>query len=300
MAVEVSRRLRRRRATALAVATVTAVGAFALAAALRHAKAPPPTPAPRIVRITIPEGETRGQIARIAAAEGLTGSYLAAVRWPGRGRASAERLPPLDPTRYGAPRATPNLEGFLFPATYDLYAGAPVRHLLALQLQAFEENFGGAEVRDARALHITPYQLLIVASMVEREALLERDRPRVAAVIYNRLRLGMTLGIDATIRYALNDPSAPLTSSQLRSDSPYNTRTHRGLPPTPISNPGAAAIAAAAHPAHVPYLYYVNGADGCGELVFSTGSAEFERNAAAYDEALSRNGGREPACGRRR
>ena len=171
---------------------------------------------------------------------------------------------------------------------------------MAEQLQAFEENFGRAEVRRARALHITPYQLLIVASMVEREALLERDRPRVAAVIYNRLRLGMALGIDATIRYALNDFSAPLTEAQLQTDSPYNTRTHVGLPPTPISNPGVAAIEAAAHPAHVPYLYYVNGADGCGDLVFSTSSAEFEHNAAAYQEALSRNGGHEPACRKRR
>ncbi len=88
------------------------------------------------------------------------------------------------------------------------------------------------------ALHITPYQLLIVASIVEREALLARDRPRVAAVIYNRLRLGMPLGIDSTLRYALHDFSKPLTAEQLHCDSPYNTRTHHGLPPTPISNPG--------------------------------------------------------------
>jgi uncharacterized YceG family protein len=241
------------------------------------------------VRITIPEGETRGQIARIATGEGLSGSYLVAAR----------RSSLLDPARYGAPAGTPNLEGFLFPATYELYAGSPARHLLALQLQAFEENFGRSEIRRARALHITPYQLLIVASMVEREALLERDRPKVAAVIYNRLRLGMALGIDATIRYALNDFSAPLTEAQLQTNSPYNTRTHVGLPPTPISNPGVAAIEAAAHPANVPYLYYVNDADGCGDLVFSTSDAEFEHNAAAYQEAVNRNGGREPTCKKR-
>ncbi len=241
------------------------------------------------MRITIPEGETRGQIARIAATNGLRGSYLVAARHSSL----------LDPAHYGAPAGTPNLEGFLFPATYELYAGSPARHLVALQLQAFEENFGRAEARRARALHITPYQLLTVASMVEREALLTRDRPRVAAVIYNRLRIGMPLGIDATIRYALNDPSAPLTEAQLRTDSPYNTRTHTGLPPTPISNPGVAAILAAAHPAHVPYLYYVNGADGCGDLVFSTSNAEFEHNAASYNEAVARNGGHEPACKKR-
>jgi UPF0755 protein len=278
----------RRRAVALIVVALAAVAAFLLTGALHRSKPPPSPPPPKIVRITIPEGETRGQVARIAAAEGLMGSYLATAR----------SSPLLDPVRYGAPRATPNLEGFLFPATYELYAGSPVRRLVTEQLQAFEENFGRAEVHRARALHITPYQLLTVASMVEREALLDRDRPRVAAVIYNRLRLGMPLGIDATIRYALNDFSAPLTEAQLQTSSPYNTRTHRGLPPTPISNPGLAAIEAAAHPAHVPYLYYVNGPDGCGDLVFSTSNAEFERNAAAYREAVSHNGGHEPACKR--
>jgi UPF0755 protein len=286
VAVSVSRRARRRRLGTLATLVVIAVGVLLLAPALHKTKTPPPPPPPKIVRITIPEGETRGQIARIAASEGLSGSYLSAAR----------RSSLLDPAHYGAPAGTPNLEGFLFPATYELYAGSPARRLVAEQLQAFEENFGAAEIRRARALRITPYQLLIVASMIEREALLERDRPRVAAVIYNRLRLGMALGIDATIRYALNDFSGPLTEAQLQTDSPYNTRTHLGLPPTPISNPGVVSIEAAAHPANVPYLYYVNGADGCGDLVFSTSSAEFERNAAAYQEALNSNGGHEPAC----
>lgn len=285
MAVSVTTR-RRRRLGALAFVVLVAAGALLLALALHKTKAPSPPPPLEIVRVTIPEGETRGQIARIAASEGLSGSYLAAAR----------RSALLDPAHYGAPAGTPNLEGFLFPATYELYAGSPARRLVAEQLQAFEENFGPDEIRRAHELHITPYQLLIVASMVEREALLERDRPRVAAVIYNRLRLGMALGIDATIRYALNDFSAPLTEAQLQTNSPYNTRTHVGLPPTPISNPGVASIEAAAHPAHVPYLYYVNGADGCGELVFSTSSAEFERNATAYQEALNRNGGHEPTC----
>jgi UPF0755 protein len=275
----------------LAIVAVVAVCAFALARVLPSSKAPPPSPPPlRIVKITIPEGETRAQIAQIAAAKGLTGSYLAVSR----------RSPLLYPAHYGASLRTPNLEGFLFPATYELYAGSSVRRLVAEQLTAFEENFGSAEIDRARVLHITPYQLLTVASMVEREALLERDRPRVAAVIYNRLRLGMPLGIDATIRYALNDFSKPLTEAQLHIDSPYNTRTHAGLPPTPISNPGVASIEAAAHPAHVPYLYYVNGTDGCGELVFSTGYPEFERNAAAYRAALARHGGHEPTCKRHR
>jgi UPF0755 protein len=245
-----------------------------------------PISAPTIVRVLIPEGETRLQIAARAHAAGLTGSYLTASR----------RSALLDPVHYGAPASTPNLEGFLFPATYDLYRGDPASRLVHEQLIAFSENFGGEEIRRARELHVTPYQLLIVASMIEREAQLPGDRPKVAAVIYDRLRLNMALGIDSTIRYALNDYTQPLTAAQLALDSPYNTRTHLGLPPTPISNPGLAAIQAAAHPAHVSYLYYVAGADGCGELVFSTSNAQFERDAAAYREALRANGGNVPRC----
>ena len=138
--------------------------------------------------------------------------------------------------------------------------------------------------------------------MVEREAQIPGDRAKIAAVIYNRLRAGMPLGIDASIYYAveLNSGVATytheLTEAQLHIDSPYNTRTHMGLPPTPISNPGMASIEAAAHPAHVAYLYYVAGADGCGEQVFSNTLAEFETNAAAYKAAVARNGGHPPTC----
>ncbi len=248
-----------------------------------------PVAAPVVVRVLIPEGETRAQIASRARASGLRGSYLRA----------SERSPLLDPARYDAPAHTASLEGFLFPATYDLYRGDPASRLVREQLVAFSENFGDAELRRARALHITPYQLLTIASIIEREAQLPRDRAKVAAVIYNRLRLGMALGIDATIRYALNDYTQPLTQAQLSLASPYNTRLNTGLPPTPISNPGVAAIDAAGHPAHVGYIYYVAGADGCGEQVFSTSAAQFERDAAAYHQAVSENGGRVPTCHKR-
>jgi UPF0755 protein len=255
-----------------------------------------PPPATIAVTVVIPEGESRLQIAELAAADGLTGSYTAA----------SERSPLLNPVAYGAPGDTPNLEGFLFPATYDMNVGAPASRLVAEQLTAFRERFGPEEIRRAHELHITPYQMLTVASMVEREAQLPGDRPKIAAVIYNRLRLGMPLGIDATIYYAVEQAegiatyTGELTVAQLHIDSPYNTRTHRGLPPTPISNPGMASIEAAAHPAHVPYLYYVAGADGCGEQVFSTSFAQFERDAAAYDAAVKKNGGKPPVCKKQR
>ena len=279
-------------ARALAVlALVLVAGAvwLAIEQLTRTTRAKPPVAAPVVVRVLIPEGETRRQIAARAHAAGLTGSYLTA----------SKRSSLLSPAHYGAPSSTPNLEGFLFPATYDLYRGDPASRLVHEQLIAFTERFGDEEVRRARELHITPYELLIVASMVEREAQLSGDRAKVAAVIYNRLHLNMALGIDATIRYALDDYTHPLTAAQLALDSPYNTRLHRGLPPTPIDNPGLASIHAAAHPAHVGYLYYVAGADGCGEQVFSTSSAQFERDVAAYREALAANGGRVPTCKRK-
>jgi cell division protein YceG involved in septum cleavage len=251
-----------------------------------HAKSASATPS--VVKVLIPEGETRKQIDQIARKRGLKGSYLAAsARSPSGTRYLA---------RYGAPSGTSSLEGFLFPATYDMLAHAPASQLVGKQITAFKENFGGAEVARARAERVTPYQLLTIASMVEREALLPGDRPKVAAVIYNRLRGGMPLEVDATIRYALNDFTHPLTEAQLKTESPYNTRTHRGLPPTPISNPGLASIEAAARPARVSYLYYVAGADGCGDLRFSTAYAQFQRDEAAYKQALERNGGRVPTC----
>ncbi len=287
------RRAARRRGILLALALVAVLAGIAIAIATRP-RPRPPLPAPPIEKVLVPEGETRAQIAEIAREEGLKGSYLDASR--------SSAL--LNPSAYGASAASPNLEGFLFPATYDMYRGAPASRLVELQLQAFHEDVPAAALARAHALGVTPYQLLTVASMVEREAKIPSDRPKIAAVVYNRLRAGMPLGIDATIYYAVEQArhvatyTGELTEQDLHIDSPYNTRTHRGLPPTPISNPGVASIEAAANPAHVPYLYYVAGADGCGEQVFSDTQARFEEDVAAYDAALARNGGKPPRCTR--
>jgi uncharacterized YceG family protein len=270
----------------IAVGVAVAIVLAALGLGGRKASRSTPAKPTAIVKVLIPEGETRTQIAAIANARGLVGSYLPA----------STHSPALNPGQYGAPHATPNLEGFLFPATYEIYAGSPAGVLVADQLEAFTERFGPQELAAAQRLHLTPYQLLTVASMVEREAAVARDRPLIAAVIYNRLHLGMPLGIDATIRYALDDYSKPLTEAQLHDPSPYNTRLYKGLPPTPISNPGMASIEAAADPAHVPFLYYVAAPDGCGEHVFSTTYAKFLHNVAEYQRALAANGGRVPTC----
>jgi cell division protein YceG involved in septum cleavage len=116
----------------------------------------------------------------------------------------------------------------------------------------------------------------------------------VAAVIYNRLHEGMPLGIDATTRFATGNYESPLTESELASESPYNTRTHSGLPPGPIGNPGLAAIEAAAHPGKVGYLFYVTKPGACNELTFAKTEAEFEHDVSRYNSAREAAGGNSP------
>ena len=135
----------------------------------------------------------------------------------------------------------------------------------------------------ARSKNLTPYDVLIIASMVEREAQAPRDRPLIAAVIYNRLHNHMQLGIDATLRYGLHiPPTKSITQSQLASDNPYNTRKLFGLPPTPIANPGLASIEAAAHPAKVDYLYFARKPDHVHHF--------FTASASAFDAYLATHG----------
>ena len=252
-------------------------------AAALHALTQPPQAVE--VSITIPEGFTRAQIGARVKADGLSGSYLAA---------STPKAAHFDVSDYGAPASTPSLEGFLFPATYFDYTHGSVAAFVAQQLQAFQQNFDGLDFAHAKTAHLTRYDVLIIASMIEREAEVPGDRALVSAVIYNRLRDGMPLGIDATLRYALNDYTQPLTESQLALDSPYNTRIHRGLPPTPISNPGLASMMAAADPAKVSYLYYVDKPNTCGKLAFATTYSQFEADVTAYDNARAADHGRAP------
>jgi uncharacterized YceG family protein len=127
----------------------------------------------------------------------------------------------------------------------------------------------------ARSKNLTPYDVLIIASMIEKEVQVPRERALVSAVIYNRLREGMPLGIDATIRYGYDiPPTQAILQSQLDADHPYNTRKRVGLPPTPISNPGLASLQAAAHPADSDFLYFVRKAD-CKSHFFTASEAEF-------------------------
>jgi uncharacterized YceG family protein len=245
-------------------------------------------PKVRVVRtfnVSIPEGLTRRDMAPIVRADGVGGSYL---------RASSSRATLRRVRRLGAPRGTDTAEGFLFPATYELRTGAVARHLVAKQLDAFQQNFGRVNMRAARRKNLTRYDVVTIASMVEREAQLNRERPLIAAVIHNRLKQGMPLGIDATIRYVENNWTRPLRVSELERDTPYNSRLHTGLPPTPIGNPGLASLRAAARPANVDYLFYVVKPGTCGQHAFSSTDAQRQRDVARYEAARQANGGRSP------
>ena len=169
----------------------------------------------------------------------------------------------------------PHLEGFLFPATYEFTEDTATRDLVEMQLEAFEEAWRELDLEYARSKNLTEYDVLIIASMIEKEVQVPRERALVAAVIYNRLKIDMPLGIDATLRYGLEiPPTESIRESQLADPTPYNTRLNAGLPPTPIGNPGLASLQAAAHPARVDYLYFVRNAD-CKTHFFTASEDEF-------------------------
>ncbi len=181
------------------------------------------------------------------------------------------------------PEDAPSLEGALFPSTYQIVEDDTARSVAQRLIDEMESKVASIDMSAAEELNLTPYDILIVASMIEAETRVDEERPMVARVIYNRLREGMTLGIDATVLYALGERKDTLTESELAIDSPYNTRLVAGLPPTPIGAPGAASLQAAAQPAQGPWLYYVL-ADCEGNHAFSESYDEFLNNKAAYQQ----------------
>jgi UPF0755 protein len=179
------------------------------------------------------------------------------------------------------PKGTPTVEGFLFPETYRFAKKGITPHDVITQLlDQFEQDVQGLPWSNAKGLGVTPYEIVTIASMIEKEAKVDGDRAKIAAVIYNRLQVGMTLGIDATVGYIDPDPSDGLTDSDLAIDSPYNTRLNPGLPPTPIASPGLESLRAALAPADVGYRYYVACGSGGGHR-FSTDYARFLADKAA-------------------
>jgi uncharacterized YceG family protein len=236
---------------------------------------------PKPFHIVFPEGFTIAQMAQRVAAVRLIArherhvrarlslrSYVAAVRRTG--------APPCFRSRAASE------EGFLFPATYEFFKQTTSGQLVSEQLDAFCAKWRRLNLSYARSKNLTPYDVLIIASMVEKEAAVPAERPLIAAVIYNRLHNRMALGIDATLRYGLNiPPTSSIRESQLHSSSPYNTRDRPGLPPTPIANPGLASMKAAAQPAKVDYLYFVRKPDKLHHF-FTASKQAFDEYSAAH------------------
>jgi UPF0755 protein len=261
-----------RRLVALAVLLAfLGVAAWAAVAGIGSVKErvspPPPPPAapppPKPLRVIFPEGFNRREMAeRVAAVK-----RIAAQKRKKKTRISAPTYLKLTersalPGQFAEDRRPRHLEGFLFPATYEFLPRTTTKQLVNKQLTAFRRNWAKIDLAYAKSKNLTPYDVLIIASMVEKETLAPEERPLVAAVIYNRLKARMPLGIDATIRYGLNVPGTEsLRQSHLANPTPYNTRLHSGLPPTPIANPGLASIQAAAHPRKVDYLFFARKPD---------------------------------------
>ncbi|MEX0620670.1 MAG: endolytic transglycosylase MltG [Solirubrobacterales bacterium] len=243
-------------------------------------------PQKKVLTVVIPEGLSRSETVDTLDAAGLPGNYLKA--------SVSSKL--LDPDDYGAQGRAKNLEGFLFPATYELEPGSDVKDLVDQQLEAFKDNIAAVKFRYAKSKNLTIYDVLTIASMVEREVSIARERPTVAAVVYNRLSRGEPLYIDATTRFALDNWTEPLTESDLAVDSPYNTRTNAGLPPGPIGSPGLASIKAAAKPADTEVWLYVVKPGTCGEHVFSDSLEEHNANVARYQEAQEAADGSPTEC----
>jgi UPF0755 protein len=215
--------------------------------------------------VTIPEGFTADQIAKRLQRTGIgpAAPFLQSFM--------QQRLI-VD----GSP--TVNLEGFLFPSTYLMPVAASPAQVSGLMTAEFFKQLPRDAQARASAMHVSVPQAVTVASLVEREAKSEIDRPKIAEVIYNRLRLRMPLQIDASIEYALPRYKPELSLRDLKVDSPYNTYVHVGLPPTPIANPGRPSLEAALYPSKGEDLYYVY----CGHdrHVFAKTLAEHQANVA--------------------
>jgi len=206
-------------------------------------------------RVTFPEGFTVKQMAERLGQTGLCSEedFLAAAI-----PANVSELP----LPSGNSLSAQSVEGYLFPATYIFEYGTEPPAFVREMTKAFRSRVIEGMTDDLARSHYTLHEVVTIASMIEREAQVEKDRPLIASVIYNRLQRGKKLEIDATVLYALGEHRERITYRDLQVDSPFNTYRHAGLPPHPICNPGEASIRAALHPAKTDYLYYVAKPDG--------------------------------------
>lgn len=167
------------------------------------------------------------------------------------------------------------LEGFLFPDTYIIAKGMKTERVINMMLNRFQQVM---DKLPANNTGLSLYELVTLASIVEGESLVDMDRPKIASVFYNRLNIKMKLDSDATIQYVFEKRKERVLYKDLQIDSPYNTYTHRGLPPGPIGSPGEASLKAVLDPAQTNYFYFVAKKDGSGEHVFAKTHDEHIRN----------------------
>jgi UPF0755 protein len=215
-------------------------------------------------RVTIPEGSKLDKIKSIIESKSkITAAELdAALANPG-----ALHLPDY---------ASNRIEGFLFPATYNITGSTTATGLLTQMVDQFKQTAAAIQLsQGAKQLGITPYEVVTVASLIEAEVKRPQDYPQVAEVIYNRLHRGMKLQLDSTVNYALGTAKPFLSQSDLLTESPYNTYLHTGPPPTPIDSPGKAALQAALHPTAGHMLYFVTVDQSTGETVFTDSESKF-------------------------
>ncbi|MBU6364456.1 MAG: endolytic transglycosylase MltG [Acidobacteria bacterium] len=214
--------------------------------------------------------------------EGLRRSEMAEILQKKTGIPAADYMKATDPSALGqrlaGTKKPTSLEGFLFPATYPVDPKKPVTDLVNYQLDTFTQRTEGISYKAAKRKNLTKYDVLIIASLVEREASTTKERRIIAGVIENRLRARMRLDIDATVQYAVGSWKAELTKDDLAIASPYNTRKYFGLPPGPICNPGEDSLKAAANPIPSKYLFYVSKNDGTDLHYFATTEAEHIAN----------------------
>jgi UPF0755 protein len=181
-----------------------------------------------------------------------------------------------------------HLEGYLFPDTYQFGVNASEKQIITTMLNQFDNVFTEKYKKRAKKLGYTENEIVIIASMIERETQVDSDRAKVASVIYNRLDANMPLQLDCTVQYALGKQKESLTYKDTQVDSPYNTYTNTGLPKGPICSPGKESIEAALYPAKTDYLYYVLSSKLDGSHKFSSTYSQFEKDKAAYSKALKK------------
>jgi peptidoglycan lytic transglycosylase G len=276
-----TRARRRRKFAVISAASIIVVACLVVGAWLVYRRIDDRPPPLTVYKVTLPEGLTLKQTS--GKVEEATRGNISAEEFDAATRAGGYDYDYLQ-------GAGGNLEGFLFPKTYEVTSSSSARSLVNKLLRQFGIETEELEWDRAKALGVTPYQIVVIASIIEKEAKVPGDRPLVASVIYNRLGKGMKLGMCSTVQYALGEPKPVLTNEDLEIDSPYNTYKIDGLPPAPICNPGFESIRAALYPASTDYLYFILTGDD-GSHSFTSDYQQFLRWKEEQNSDQPQNGG---------